>query len=94
MVFKTEERTMERIIMMIEESENHFGAYSENCEGIYAAGDTIEAVKADTLEAIFLIKKNLPISQWPSQLLGDYEIVWKFKPRKHHVKKGQAELVV
>lgn len=84
---------MEKIIMMIEKSENHFGAYSENCEGIYAAGDTIEAVKADTLEAIYLIKKNLPANQWPSQLLGEYEIVWKFKPCGYQVEKEHAELV-
>lgn len=84
---------METIIMVIEKSENHFGAYSENCEGIFAAGDTLEAVKADTLEAIRLIKKNLPSDQWPSQLLGEFEIVWVFKPQSHRVGKSQAELV-
>lgn len=84
---------MKTIIMVIEESENHFGAYSVNCEGIYAAGDSIEAVKADTLQAIYLIKKNLPKTQWPSQLLGDYDIVWKFAPRSHRVDKEQVELV-
>lgn len=84
---------MERIIMVIEESENHYGAYSENCEGIYAAGDTIEAVKADTLEAIGLIKKNLPMGQWPSQLLGEYEIVWKIIPAQP-LEKEQFEMAV
>lgn len=85
---------MEKIIMVIEESENHYGAYSENCEGIYAAGDTIEAVMADTTEAILLIKKNLPSNQWPSPLLGDYEIVWKYIPRSHCVEQGKVELAV
>ena len=93
MEFKTGGK-MEKIIMMIEESENHFGAYSDNCEGIYAAGDTIEAVKADTLEAISLIKKNLPVEQWPSQLLGEYEIVWKLIPRTHHLDKEKFEMAV
>ena len=29
---------MEKIIIVIEKSKDHFGAYSENCDGIYAAG--------------------------------------------------------
>ena len=51
---------MEKIIMIIEKSKDFFDAYSDNCDGIYAAGDSIEAVKADAMEAISLIKKNLP----------------------------------
>ena len=46
--------------MIIEKSKDFFDAYSDNCDGIYAAGDSIEAVKADAMEAISLIKKNLP----------------------------------
>ncbi|MCR5851000.1 MAG: hypothetical protein K6G92_09885 [Bacteroidaceae bacterium] len=68
---------MEKIIMVIEKSKDFFDAYSENCDGIYAAGDSIEAVKADTVEAIRLIKKNLPEERWPQQIKGEYEIVWK-----------------
>lgn len=63
--------------MVIEKSKDFFDAYSENCDGIYAAGDSIEAVKADTLEAIRLIKKNLPEEQWPQQIKGEFEIEWK-----------------
>ena len=85
---------MEKIVMIIEKSENHYGAYSENCDGIYAAGDTIEAVKADTLEAIYLIKKNLPVQQWPSPLLGEYDIVWKLNPSHNPVTKAHVELTV
>lgn len=69
---------MEKIIMNISASKDMFGAFSENCEGIYAAGDTIEETKADTYEAIRLIKKNLPEERWPEQIKGDYEIEWKF----------------
>lgn len=69
---------MERIIMNISASKDMFGAFSENCEGIYAAGDTIEATKADTYEAIRLIKKNLPEDRWPEQIKGEFEIEWKF----------------
>ncbi|MBO7082810.1 MAG: hypothetical protein J6W30_03075 [Bacteroidales bacterium] len=47
---------MEKIVMVIEKSSDHYGAYSENCDGIYAAGKNIEAVKSDTFEAIRLLK--------------------------------------
>ena len=54
---------MEKIIMTIEKSKDYFDAYSENCDGVYAAGDSIEAVKADTYKAIDAMKKNLPEAQ-------------------------------
>lgn len=69
---------MEKIIMNISASKDMFGAFSENCDGIYAAGDTIEATKADAYEAIRLIKKNLPEDRWPEQIKGEFEIEWKF----------------
>lgn len=64
--------------MNISASKDMFGAFSENCDGIYAAGDTIEATKADTYEAIRLIKENLPEDRWPEPIKGDFEIEWKF----------------
>ena len=69
---------MEKIVMVISASKDSFGAYSENCEGIFAAGDTLEETKADTYEAIRLIKKNLPEERWPEQIKGEFEIEWKF----------------
>lgn len=69
---------MEKIIMVIEKSKDFFDAYSDNCDGIYAAGDSIEAVKADTYEAIEGIKRNLPEERWPEQIKGEFEIEWKF----------------
>ena len=69
---------MEKIIMIVGASKDMLKAYSDNCEGIYAGGETIEEVKADTEEAIRLIKKNLPEDRWPSQIKGEYEIEWKF----------------
>ena len=68
---------MEKIIMEIGASKDGFGAYSVNCEGIYAAGDTIEATKADAEEAIRLIKKNLPEERWPDAIKGEYELEWQ-----------------
>lgn len=64
--------------MIIEKSRNYYGAYAENGDGIYAAGNTIEEVQADTIQAINLIKSELPKKQWPSALKGQYELVWKF----------------
>lgn len=48
--------------MIIEKSSDYMWAYSENCEGIYAAGESMEAVKNDTEKVIELIKKNFPKS--------------------------------
>ena len=48
-------------------SSDSFGAYSENCEGIYAAGGTVEECKKDVEVAIALIKKNLPEERWLSK---------------------------
>lgn len=64
--------------MMIERSKDFFDAYSDNCDGIYAAGSSIEDVKADVEKAIRLIKENLPESQWPNEIKGEYDIEWKF----------------
>lgn len=71
-------KDMEKIIMNISASKDSFGAFSENCEGIFAAGETIEDTKADTYEAIRLIKQNLPEDRWPEQIKGEFEIIWKF----------------
>ncbi len=69
---------MEKIIMLIGKSKDYYGAMSENCDGIYAAGPDIESVKADTYNAIESIKRNLPEDRWPKQIKGDYELVWRF----------------
>ena len=70
---------MEKIIMVIEKSKDHYGAYSENCDGIYAAGNSVEAVKADTFEAIRLLKQNLPEERWPAQIKDDFVMEWKME---------------
>ena len=68
--------------MIVEMSKDYFDAYSDNCDGIYAAGNSIDAVKADAEKTIGLIKQTLPECQWPSEIKGDYEIEWKFGPTK------------
>lgn len=69
---------METIIINICASSDSFGAYSENCEGIYAAGDTVEECKKDVFTSIDLIKKKLPEDRWPKQIKGDYKIIWHY----------------
>ena len=69
---------MEKIIINICARSDSFGAYSENCDGIFAAGNTIDEVKADVIEAISLIKNNLPEDRWPEQIKSDYVIEWHY----------------
>ena len=50
-----------KIIMVVEKSKDYYDAYSDNCDGIYAAGDSIEAVKADAeaaIKALRIIKQE------------------------------------
>lgn len=68
---------MEKITIVIEKSKDFFDGYAENCDGIYGAGDSIQAVKDDIAEAIRLIKQNSPVSQWPEQIKGDFELEFK-----------------
>ena len=69
---------MEKLEIIICASKDHFGACAENCEGIYAAGNTVEEVRKDVEETIRLIKENLPEERWPEILKGEYEIVYKY----------------
>lgn len=66
-----------KVIVVIEKSKGYYDAYSENCDGIYAAGSGIAETKANVLEAIAALKRNLPEERWPELLKGDYEIEWK-----------------
>lgn len=69
---------MKKLIINICASADSFGAYSENCDGIYAAGNTIDEVKADVEKAIKLIKEELPENRWPEQIKDEYEIEWHY----------------
>ena len=69
---------MNRLVINICASNDSFGAYSENCEGIFAAGDSIESCKRDVIKAIELIKSELPEDRWPEPIRDVYEIVWKY----------------
>ena len=64
--------------MVIEKSKDYYDAYSENCDGIYAAGGSIYEVKKDVENAIATIKREYPENQWPALLRGEYELEWNF----------------
>lgn len=67
-----------KLFITICASKDGFGAFSKNCEGIYAAGDTIADTKADVLEAIRLIQENLPEERWPEIIKSEYTIEWLY----------------
>ncbi|MCM1491287.1 MAG: hypothetical protein NC095_10765 [Muribaculum sp.] len=69
---------MEKLIINICASEDSFGGYSENCEGIYAAGDSVKDVKNDVLEAIRIYKEITPEDEWAQPIREDWPIEWHY----------------
>lgn len=69
---------MNKLIIKICKSKDHFGATADNCEGLYAAGGTIEECKKDVLTAIQQIKSELPDDSCPEILKGQYELAWLY----------------
>ena len=71
---------MGRIVMTMERTKDLYDAYSENCEGIYGAGSTLEELKSDVLASISQIKDNLAKDRWPDPLKdGEVEVVYCLK---------------
>jgi predicted RNase H-like HicB family nuclease len=68
---------MEALKIIIEKSKDHYGAYADNCDGIYGAGNTVEEAKQNVLEGLNLFikynKENLP-----EILQGEYKIEYHF----------------
>jgi len=69
---------MKKLKIIIERSEDHFGAYAENAAGIYGAGDTVEEAKQSILDAIKIITEEFAPENIPSILKARYEIVYRF----------------
>jgi len=68
---------MKTINITIEKSADSYGAYAENVDGIYGAGDTVEECKQSILDAIETIK-TFEEGQIPEILKSEYEINYKF----------------
>lgn len=67
-----------KLIIRICASKDSFGAYSENCDGIYAAGDTIAATKKDAVDAICIFKEENPKEVWPEPIKKGWPIEWQY----------------
>jgi predicted RNase H-like HicB family nuclease len=66
------------IKVVIGRSKDNFGAYTDNVEGIYGGGDTVEEAKQSIINAIRLYKEYNTAENIPNILKGDYELVYKF----------------
>jgi len=69
---------MKTIIIIVGASSNHFGAYAENCPGIYGAGDTAEEAKENALKGLELFVDSREKKDLPAILQDDYNIVYKY----------------
>ena len=68
---------MKTIKITIERGADNYGGFSENVPGIYGAGDSVEEVKQNILEAIDLLKEENSNDKLPSELQGNYEVVYQ-----------------
>ena len=67
-----------KLIVNISASADSFGGFGENVEGIYAAGDSVEDVKNDILEAIRTYKEIRPVSEWAKPIKENWAIEWHY----------------
>ena len=67
-----------KLIINISASKDSFGAYAVNCEGIYAAGDSVKAVKQDVLDSIEIYKEIRPKSEWAEPIRDNWPIEWQY----------------
>lgn len=66
---------MKKIFVTISKGPEDYGAWAENVEGIYGAGNTPEEAKQSILDAIELFKQHN--TKLPAVLAGKYEIIYK-----------------
>ena len=69
---------MGKLVINVCASKDSFGAYSENCDVIFAAGDTLELCKKDVYNAIEALMNTWKEEDIPEVLKGDIEIEWKY----------------
>lgn len=69
---------MKKIIITIGASTDHFGAFSENCPGIYGAGNSAEEAKKDVLKGLELFINTRDKKDLPAILQDDYIIEYKY----------------
>ena len=69
---------METITIIIEKTTDYYDAYAENCEGVYGAGETVEAAKNDVLKGLELLIESREKKELPKILQDKYNIVFKY----------------
>jgi predicted RNase H-like HicB family nuclease len=69
---------METIKIIIEKSADYYDAYAENCEGVYGAGETAEAAKADVLKGLELFINSRDKKDLPQILQGEYDVTFQY----------------
>jgi predicted RNase H-like HicB family nuclease len=67
---------MKKLKIIIEKSADYFDAYAENCEGIYGAGETVEAAKENLMEGLQLYTNSN--KEIPDILKGEYKIEYTY----------------
>ena len=67
-----------KLIINISASKDSFGAYAENCAGIYAAGESVKGVKDDVKEAIRIYKEITPAEEWAQPIAENWPIEWRY----------------
>lgn len=68
---------MKKLIIIIEKTSDYYSAYAENCEGVYAGGDSIDEVKKDIDRSIKLLNQEWNKENIPEILKDDYKIEYK-----------------
>lgn len=69
---------METITIIVEKTTDYYDAYAENCEGVYGAGETVEAAKNDVLKGLELLIESREKKELPKILQDKYNIVFKY----------------
>ena len=69
---------MKTVHVIIERTKDGFTAYTDNVEGIYAAGDTVAEVKTSVEEAITFFQNDQEASNSPKILRGKFKIEYAF----------------
>ncbi len=67
-----------KLIINISASGDSFGGFAENCDGIYAAGETVAEVKRDVLEAIRIYKEITPEAEWAEPIAEGWPLEWHY----------------
>lgn len=69
---------VKKLIINISASKDSFGAFAENCKGIYAQGDSVRDVKQDVYDAIEIYKEITPESEWEEPIKENWPIEWRY----------------